>query len=255
MDALALLCNLHADGPFTLQRLRRAGCDSLAALLEVDAGVLGQHVDGGERGAERFLREAQVLAERLEGEVEADFEDVDLEDEPEQDELPLDVDEEEGEDEDLESDEPIEESWHAAEVDEVLATWRDRDREEPPEEPRDFVVPRPEWTPAQNPPLDQLHLDGVEAGLAHRLAEHGVITLKGLVESSPLELARDLGVGFTRVKHIQFLAQREAERRLSAEEERIEADRESEVPLFDPPTPHRMEASGPFAGDSGVRGD
>ncbi len=32
MDTLALLCNLHADGPATLQRLRRAGCESLAAL-------------------------------------------------------------------------------------------------------------------------------------------------------------------------------------------------------------------------------
>ena len=40
MDPLALLCNLHADGPDALARLRRAGFDSLAALLERDVETL-----------------------------------------------------------------------------------------------------------------------------------------------------------------------------------------------------------------------
>lgn len=67
MDALALLCNLHADGPLTLQRLRRAGCDSLDALFELEAPELGETLGTDARAAGRFLREAELLAERLQG--------------------------------------------------------------------------------------------------------------------------------------------------------------------------------------------
>jgi len=66
MDALALLCNLHADGPVTLQRLRRSGLESLTALLELDAEELADRIGWEDRPAERFLREAWCLSERLE---------------------------------------------------------------------------------------------------------------------------------------------------------------------------------------------
>ena len=36
MDAMALLCTLHADGPTTLRRLREAGCDSIERVLRLD---------------------------------------------------------------------------------------------------------------------------------------------------------------------------------------------------------------------------
>jgi len=65
MDTLALLCNLHADGPATLQRLRREGCESLEALLELEAPVLSRCLGSSEEVSRRFLREALVLAERL----------------------------------------------------------------------------------------------------------------------------------------------------------------------------------------------
>src|SRR5262245_17448921 len=66
MDTLALLCNLHADGPATLQRLRRAGCESLAALRRLDAAGLAERLEWNLRTAERFLREARLLGERVE---------------------------------------------------------------------------------------------------------------------------------------------------------------------------------------------
>jgi len=65
MDTLALLCNLHADGPATLQRLRQEGCDSLDALLELEASTLCGSLDWTEEFSQRFLREALVLSERL----------------------------------------------------------------------------------------------------------------------------------------------------------------------------------------------
>ena len=41
MDALALLCTLHADGPTTLKRLRRSGCEDLSSLVD-DSVKLGE---------------------------------------------------------------------------------------------------------------------------------------------------------------------------------------------------------------------
>lgn len=65
MDTLALLCNLHADGPETLHRLRTAGWDSLAELSDVEPGELAKALDVTATRAKRFQREAQYLATRL----------------------------------------------------------------------------------------------------------------------------------------------------------------------------------------------
>ena len=69
MNALALLCNLHADGPLTLQRLRRAGCESLAALIETDPADLAESLGADHEFAARFQREAALLAERVRGDA------------------------------------------------------------------------------------------------------------------------------------------------------------------------------------------
>jgi hypothetical protein len=65
MDPLALLSNLHGDGPSTLQRLRRYGCDTLAGLLASPPGELAPILGWEPARTERFLREAEVLARRL----------------------------------------------------------------------------------------------------------------------------------------------------------------------------------------------
>jgi len=65
MDTLALLCNLHADGPATLQRLRSSGCRTLAELEALPPRTLAQVLgENGER-TRRFLREARLLAGRV----------------------------------------------------------------------------------------------------------------------------------------------------------------------------------------------
>ena len=40
MDAMALLCNLHADGPSTLRSLREGGCASLDDLVTLSPEAL-----------------------------------------------------------------------------------------------------------------------------------------------------------------------------------------------------------------------
>ncbi len=65
MDAMALLCTLHADGPATLKRLRQAGCDSIGAVGRLDADRLADLLDTTPAAARRFLREAAHLSERL----------------------------------------------------------------------------------------------------------------------------------------------------------------------------------------------
>jgi helix-hairpin-helix protein len=65
MDALALLCTLHADGPTTLRRLRDAGCGSLEDLGHVSAERLAELLGVSPAAARRFLREAGNLAERV----------------------------------------------------------------------------------------------------------------------------------------------------------------------------------------------
>lgn len=65
MDALALLCTLHADGPATLRRLRAAGCDSLAALESLPVDQLGELLHVTPAVARRLEREARALRARV----------------------------------------------------------------------------------------------------------------------------------------------------------------------------------------------
>jgi hypothetical protein len=65
MDALALLCTLHADGPSTLQRLKAAGCSSLADLGKWEEERLIEMIESTPAAARRFRREARHLAERV----------------------------------------------------------------------------------------------------------------------------------------------------------------------------------------------
>src|SRR5256885_754613 len=65
MDALALLCTLHADGPVTLKRLRRAECSTLEAVIGLDVERLSAILGSTDAGARRFQREARSLATRV----------------------------------------------------------------------------------------------------------------------------------------------------------------------------------------------
>jgi hypothetical protein len=221
MDTLALLCNLHADGPATLQRLRRAGCESLAALRLLDPPSLAERLEWSQRMAERFLREAELLSERVEPE-----EDAAQPDEPEfelestlVEELDGDDDEAESEtdDEGLEPEDAEEPAGFAPpiqRVEAVLGAWRELDRIAPPADPDEFVLPRP--APLPDLELASARIEGLSPRLVARLAELGVRTLRELAGANPLELSRTIPLGFTRLKHLSFLAARELERIPSA---------------------------------------
>jgi len=69
MDALALLCTLHADGPATLKRLRRAGCTSLERLDAFEPEELAGLLEVEPSVARRLRREARALIARSGGEL------------------------------------------------------------------------------------------------------------------------------------------------------------------------------------------
>jgi hypothetical protein len=65
MNSLALLCNLHGDGPATLAALRTLGCSDLGGVPLVSSSEFVDIFGGDQKTALRFQREAQILAERL----------------------------------------------------------------------------------------------------------------------------------------------------------------------------------------------
>jgi hypothetical protein len=249
MDALALLCNLHADGPATLQRLRRAGLESLGALRRIDALRLAEALGWAERSAERFLREAALLAERVDEQelepasVEGGLEATLLE------ELDGPAALEEGEDEPSSADESEEPAVESAElpasaerIEAVLGAWRELDRLTPPLDPADFVIPRP---PAPlDQPLAQAGLATLTPALGLRLAELGVATLRELLARDEFELMRALPLAYTRLHHLR----QQAERRLQdlvASAPQVEP--RQVFTGFAPPPSEPFETAGPFA--------
>ncbi len=65
MDALALLCTLHADGPSSLKRLRSRGCGDLSALLSRTPDTVAEDLSIERPAARRLIREARLLADRV----------------------------------------------------------------------------------------------------------------------------------------------------------------------------------------------
>ncbi len=199
MDTLALLCNLHADGPATLHKLRRAGCDSLRSLLRLGSAGLAVRLSWEDRVAERFLREAELLVARLDQELD-DAPEAESDVDEREEFMPAGVQEVE---------EPIESGFAPPpeRVAAVLGAWRELDRVSPPAEPAEYVVPRP--PDEHDRELCEVPLAGLDAALRGRLSALGVRSLRGLLRAPDLELARALPLGFSRVKHLQFLAARE----------------------------------------------
>ncbi len=65
MDALALLCTLHADGPSSLKRLRSRGCADLSTLLSRTPDAVAEDLSIERPAARRLIREARLLADRV----------------------------------------------------------------------------------------------------------------------------------------------------------------------------------------------
>jgi len=260
MDTLALLCNLHADGPATLLRLRRIGCESLASLRRLEGATLVRELGWPEATAQRFLREGRLLAERTEGPLAGESEDVfELESElVEELDGSLDEGEElEPEPEETCTEEALDEPLAEVGVAALLGAWRELDRVSPPVEPvepAEFLIPRPPPS-AGDRRLEELALEGLTPELVARLAGKGVRTVLELCEAGELELARALGLGLTRVKRLQFQARRALAQGLAAPftqaaavptqaSPRCEAAR---FETYNPPPAEPFETAGPFA--------
>ncbi|MFN0006413.1 MAG: hypothetical protein ACKVXR_00785 [Planctomycetota bacterium] len=234
MDALALLCTLHADGPSTLKNLRQAGCESLQAIESMEEDRLSKVLGGPPAVARRFAREARQLRERL---------DPGLLDREETPSVPA----------PLEAADPSDAHREARRdpMADVLEAWRDRDAAEPPQstdsspsEPLDTheddvppraVRARPEFefssdivaamrdlatdiAPAEpiakplvgaSAPEDLACLfEGQALELAVRLGDEGIADLRELTDEDVLDLSKRLGFGYTRILRVVQIARR-----------------------------------------------
>ena len=253
MDPLALLSNLHGDGPATLHRLRRYGCDTLTGLLGASTGDLAPVLGWEDVRTERFLREAEVLARRLgEGVLDSDDEtppafQLHMEaeaampeprrEEPESDRGRT------GEhkvraSEEIE-DPPVKERNVR---DEVLVRWRELDETEPVSSPA-VLVPHTPSTPVAPPgtPLTEVAIDGLDAIRRKALLTVGIATLEELAAADDLDLHQQTGLPFTIASRITFLA-----RRLENQAETAAAS-PPEVAVDSGSRAYRDGPAGPFA--------
>ncbi len=214
MDALALLCTLHADGPATWRRLRENGCHSLPELARFEPEELSEILGGSPAAARRFLREARHLGERsgatwLEREEPAaTLPGAGNVTEPAAaEELALPA-----------RDQEI--------VDTVLRAWREQDTRElgpkaPQErglfEPPPVVETQPEPEPepelvvlpfARQHALEPNLIDGLGESACERLHAEGVHSLETLLEVELGALALHSGLGYSRLYRWRSLAER-----------------------------------------------
>ena len=108
-----------------------------------------------------------------------------------------------------------------------------------------FVIPRP--APLQDERLASARIDGLSRSLVARLGELGIHTLRGLADAPGLELARTLPLGFTRLKHVQYLAERELERLGTDVRPPARPVPVGTFEPFTPPPAEPFETAGPFA--------
>ncbi len=209
MDGLALLCNLHADGPLTLRRLRAAGVRDLRHLTRLSEGELAPLLRSSPSQAWRFAEEARQLATRLA-------------EEPLEEDLSLPAGELPGEE--------------ASETLQDLAEVRPPGAREvatpaigssmfvvadvpaPPAPPGSFdeeALPAP-LSPvrralaapgrARETPLVSHAVEGLDGRTCERLVAEGVRTLEGLVELAGLALSRRTGISYTKLLDLSYRA-------------------------------------------------
>jgi hypothetical protein len=279
MDAMALLCTLHADGPATLKRLREAGCASIEATLALDADRLARLLDSTPAAARRFQREAGHLGERLDtgflereprpaetrspelAEVRAEARAADVVAKPAQPPAsPLHA-------------KPVIGYRDRRIVEQVLRAWRERDGEAEREDesgversahepgaaddgsaeaaravhPENVEVAPPQAASA--PAIESHHrgdlypgvIDGLDQDTCLRLRQAGIHDVELLAGADVLALSRSLGVGYTRLARLRALARRDLARPRELAPNALDVHEPSDVvpPEVVPPAPRR----------------
>jgi len=237
MDAMALLCTLHADGPTTLRRLRASGIQNLAELMLQEADAVSRTLNIPAAAARRFVREAALLSDRVD---EAPLERSSSPDVVPAGSFPA---------ASFTVEPPNQSALSNRDqqlVDKVLQRWRTADQTESVEEPNLKSSPSPLG-------IESGLIDGLTPELSRTLADLSINTPAALGATDTLALSEATGVGFSTIRRLQFLARRvepkpvPSEERLSVEERpRLEgAVRAWE--LAPEELREASEAGGPFA--------
>lgn len=188
MDAFALLCNLHGNGPLTLRRLRRAGIHSLEDVTSLPPEQLARVLAGPQSLALRFASEARELARRVATE-------------------PLESE-----------DEPVAMAPARVPARALTTTVSTPERASAVLPFEAVPAPAPETTPAPQPPAPDLNLarddsllapgllEGLDRALCERLVAQGVRTLETLNAMTELSFARAVGIPYTKLIELQYQA-------------------------------------------------
>jgi hypothetical protein len=219
MDAMALLCMLHADGPATLRNLRQAGCSSLESVETMQEERLSKLLGSPAASARRFAREARHLRERLgQGLLDREESQGDSFPRAAEPQLPVELAPEPAEEDDGddsasgEADDlpprPVRARPEFEFGTDLAAAVRDITSSVSPADPD----PMEPLQPAETLQIDQLlevgAVDGLDEETAAILAGVGISTLDELAAIDALALSAELGVGYTGLWRLAGLARR-----------------------------------------------
>jgi hypothetical protein len=229
MDGLALLCNLHADGPLTLRRLREAGVRDLETLAGFPEPALARLLRTSGTQARRFGEEARQLARRL---LE-----IPLEDEAGTEQGPPQGGLQAGSVRPDASD-PVPLPAPRARAAPAIRAYGCESARPARLEPAG-ALPASTGTP-----LGSVLVEGLDRRTCELLVAQGVRTLEALVDLANLSLARRAGISFTRLLELahrarQLLAEGRTEAGSLSRASRPSAALES--PLAPPPE-HTFES-------------
>ncbi len=191
MDEMALLCNLHADGPTTLRVLRRAGLQTLPQVSAVDVRKLADTLGVSPSFARRFAREARLLAGRM-GSEGLDVEET----------APIAAAEAVRTAEAAAGEPARGRLAHTPVARELLPPTEDA----APPRPKS-VLARPAIVPSTGTRLVSGLIAGLDRQACDRLVAHGIRTLEELAVAPGLALARRLEMPLPRLFDLQYLAQ------------------------------------------------
>ncbi len=222
MDEIALLCNLHADGPASLKVLRRAGVRTLAQVSEFDLRKLADTLGVSPSFARRFAREARLLAGRIGGE-------------------PLEV--EEAATTSATAPDPI--GTPAMELPLASPVVDIAD------EPRPMRETRPAIVPSAGTRLVSFVIPGLDRQSCDRLVAQGIRTLEDLAAAPGLALARRIEMSLPRLLDLQYLAQQ----RIHGTERAPRADDAAESEYVLRPAPRPAVSRTAYVNDPAWRPD
>ncbi len=204
MDALALLCTLHADGPATLVRLRAADCASLEDVIAIDADQLAILLRSSRLSAGRFQKEARQLLDRLDFMVEASNAPTTSEGRTLASPSPAPTRRMRAP-RSVPTPDPVPSSSASSPLDRVLSAWREADASDSLSSAGASNSAHASSTAS----IPIAAIDGMDADTALALARVGVRDLAALAAGDALTLARSTSLSYSKLVRLRALARRQ----------------------------------------------